>query len=282
MPIRRRTPLNPAQNVAVSSVATFDLPVDRRYHGIHLEYRNSGTGVLKTQALIATEITRIELLLNGIVQRTLKPGWIKALYALKGIALPDGYIPLDFSLPWMRDTAHEDAGAWSVRGNVATFQIAVTLGAGAVASKLDGFTEDDDVQAPFLIAKNTVIRPPVSGVGITTVGQLPTKGLFRNLHCFEQAANDIKSVRLKVDNREVYYLTRDRANYMAGRYGMVAQAGLFPVMFDGLNRWDHVLPSHAAAGNVPLAGGAFPTTIEFDMAVANTFDMVCEYIAPGV
>lgn len=286
MALRRTTPMPNASNVAAGTTATFDLPVDRRYHTVWIEYRNSGTGALKTQALIATDITRIDVKLNGQVVRSMKPAWIAAICALHGHGLQDGFIPLYFSEPWQRTPGQEDSGAWQLRGNVSTFQIDVVLAAGAVNPQLKGFTEDDEeTNQPFMISKVVSLKPPVPGVGIMTVNQFPVRGFYRHLYLFETAANDIKSVRLKLDNKELYYLTRDQSNILCRRYGMAPQAGMFAVKFDGVNRWDHGIPSHNNVGNgLPgfVQGPGYATTLEFDMAVANTFDLVGEYLSPGL
>jgi Viral coat protein P2 N-terminal domain len=278
MALRRLTPLVNAANVAANSVATFNLPVDRRYHAVWLQYLTTAD-VAKTQALIAAEILRIDIKLNGNIVRSLKPAWIAAIAAFHGFPMQPGFIPLWFSEPWQRDPGSEDAGAWALRGNVTTFQIDVTFGA-AVTPKLRGFTEDDEVTGPLFIKQTRQVRPSVSGVGITTINDFPVKGIYQNLYMFETAANDIKSFRLKVDNKELYFLTRDQANVLAYRYLNTPQAGLFAAKLAAVNRWDHGVPSHANAGGMLLNGGAYPITMEVDMAVANTFDMVSEFLTP--
>ena len=264
-------------NVVTGSVATVDLPVDRRYHNVVLEYKRDGA--LATWAQIKADIALIEIELNGIVQRSIKPAQLEAMHAFRGHVDQDGYVTLHFSEWWARLPDGEDGQAWNVRGNVRTFQIKVTLNAGAHTVALKAFHQHDGGivnggAVPFKSAKRYISQTvPVSAVGVFTLTQLPRDGLFKSFYCFETADGDIERVRITVDSVEVYDMTRDQAEAMLPRDG-VKQAGVFPVIFDVQNRLSDGLLTRNNQG------GVLNIRTEFTMGAANPFDMVAEYLAP--
>lgn len=263
-------------NVVPGSTATLNVSVDRRYHHIRLEFKRGGA--LATRAQILTDITLIELKINGRVLRSIKPSFLFAMQALRGHSPPDGYIDLFFSEPWMRLPTGEDQLAWNVKDQASTFQIDVDIAAGVptpvlqAVSYVDGGTNENGQLIPWRAAKRWVTQViPVSATGPYTLNTMPLPGLYKAIYLFEDTDNDVSAVRLKVDSVELYNLTRDRAEAGLPING-TAQAGVFPVIFDYGNRLSEGISTHTPNGN------KLPWDLEIEMAAANPVTMVAEFM----
>ncbi len=263
-------------NVVAGSVATLNVAVDRRYHRTVLEFWRGGA--LATWAQIVSDITLIELKINGRVLRSFKPSFLRAMQGLRGHVTPDGYIDLFFSEPWARTIEGEDGMAWAVKDQASTFQIDVHIASGVPTPALNAVSHVDsgrDVNGKliqWLRAKRYTSQVvPVVATGIFTLNSLPVSGLYKGLYLFEDTAGDIASVRIKVDSVEVYNMTRAQAEASLPRDG-VAQTGVFPVILDDGNRVAEGLGTHTPSGQL------IPMEIEFEMAAANAFTLFAEYL----
>ena len=272
MTLRRAIPLPAFTNVVAGSTATLDLPVDRRYHHIMLEYRQGAGGTLATEAQILAQVEEIRININGVTQRKFTPAKLFSMLKTEGYAPGAGFIPIYFSEPWRRTTSGEDNLAWNMNGNASTFQIEVDLAPAAATPKLGGYQSTDQVAGPLQgIKRFTNMTVPIVAVGDYTLTQLPLDGAYQRIHCFETAVADITRVKILAGEVAIYDMTRDQQREHVKEQGGTPQDGVFQILFDPTRRLPDVLPTVTAAGRVNLR-------LDFTMANANPFDLLAEVI----
>ncbi|PCJ90943.1 MAG: hypothetical protein COA52_09680 [Hyphomicrobiales bacterium] len=261
-------------NVQPNTTATIDLPVDRRYHVLWIKYKTNAN-----RATIETDILRIKVMLNGIVQWEISPKELFAIYERHGYTFIDGYLPLFFSEPWRRSPAGEDSTGWQLFGNIRTFQIDVEIAPGANAPALECFSQYDRKPGGLgLIRKYTRQQVPVAATGPHTLNNVPGSGSLHGFHCFETTQGDIANVRVKVNDFEVFNADRALAEALIQPAGGKPVAGMFPVAFDATERVADRIDQALAVGN-QVTRSEFQ--LEFEMVVANPFFLVWEFIGPA-
>lgn len=262
-------------NVAPNTTATIDLPVDRRYHVLWLKYKTNAT-----RPVIEADITRIKVMLNGIVQWEISPKELLAIYERHGYSFIDGYLPLFFSEPWRRSAIGEDNTAWQLFGNIRTFQIDIEIAPTAVAPTLECFSQYDRMRGDLgLIRKYVRQQVPVAATGPHPLNNVPGSGSLHGFHCFEQAQGDISNVRVKVNDFEAYNADRSLAEALIQPAGGKPVAGMFPVAFDATERVADRIDQAVATSNGQAIRSEFQ--IEFEMVQANAFFLVWEFIGPA-
>ncbi|MFA7638011.1 MAG: major capsid protein P2 [Parvibaculum sp.] len=271
---RRTVPLATINGVASPGRATIDMPADRRYHTIILEYRENG--VLANQAAIEAALTNISIKLDGTAQREFSAAQLNVMNAHRGAAYAyqAGYLFIHFSEPWQKRWEDADRMAWSLQNNAQTFQIEVDIAAGRTSPTLTAFAVVDNVVAPLLMRKTRRINVPVTAIGTRTEANLPRQiGDYSMLHCFETAANNISGVKVYVDQQLAFDRSRGRNNAVLTTKGFVAAAAVFHINFEEDGTPLLPLPMKRTDRS-PV--GEF--RIDFDMAAANSFNILAEYI----
>lgn len=271
---KRTVPLATINGVASPGRATIDLPADRRYHTIVLEYRENN--VLVTQANMELAITNISIKLDGTSQREYSAAQLNVMNAHRGpeYAYQNGLLFIYFAEPWQNRYEDGDLMAWSLQNNAQTFQIEIDIAAGRVSPTLTAFAVVDDVVAPLIMRKTRRINVPVTAIGTRTEANLPRQiGDYSMLHCFETAANNISAVKVYVDQVLAYDRSRLRNNAVLATKGFVPAAAVFHLNFEEDRTQRFPLSMRNKAGR-PV--GEF--RIDFDMAAANSFNIVAEYI----
>lgn len=273
--MRRIAELGSFQNVVAGSKATLDLPVDRRYHSLKIGYKRSGAAA--TRAQMESSISLIRLLLDGVVQWELSAKQLFATHDIHGYPVTSGVLPLFFSEPWRRSPAGEDNLAWAVQGEVRTFQVEIDIAGTAVSPALECYSEFDNVQAPLApIRKFTRQQVPVAATGLHTLDQIPGIGNLHALHCFEAAANDVKSIRAELEQQIVFEAPRYIADELNKAHGGAPVAGVFSLRFDRTERVSDMLGNQFVTANG--ARGRRPVRFLFDMVNASPFTLLYEFI----
>lgn len=265
---RRRLRLPSFNAVGAGQTATLNLPTGVRYHNIKMFYKDNAT-----KASIIAAINEVRIKIDGKVQRTFKPDELYKVYAANGVNFIAGLLPIYFSEPWRRNATSEDILAWGTVG-VGTFQIEVDIKSTATAPKLHAFAVVDNVQAQLVdIIKWRRQNIPNNETGLLTLNTLSKKPneVYQRMHCFETAANDINSVDIKLDAFQAFDNdgVTNKAN-MADQ-GMVAQDGVFHIIFDETQRIEDGLPVVDRNGTV-----VSNFELNFDMAEANSFLLLSE------
>lgn len=283
MSVRRTVPITNIVNVAAGQIATVDLPVDRRYHAVVLQYAESGT--LANLATMEAAITRISVKLDGRVQRQYSAAELNVLNAARGLAFQAGLIPIWFSDPTSRTPQGEDSLAWPLEGNKETFQIEVEIASGRTAPTLKGWSLVDNMRGPNntrlplgAIVTTRKFQVGVSSTGIRTLtSDIPrTLGDIRAMHFFETAANDITDVLIEVDQFKTFERNRTLNDAILRQLEYVPDPAVFSVLFDETGRVQDRLPMRRADGSLVAE-----LRVDATMAVANDFSLLVEYVGPA-
>jgi hypothetical protein len=283
MSVRRTVPITNIVNVAAGQTATIDLPTERRYHALFLEYRESGA--LVNQATMETAIESIVVKLDGRAQREFTAAELNVLNALRGLPFQAGLIPIWFSDPTVRTPAGEDSLAWALEGNKQTFQVEVKIAAGRTAPTLTGYSEVDNMRGPNgsllplgAIVKTRKFQVGVSATGIRTLtSDIPTTlGDIRALHFFEDTADDISNVLVQVDQVTAFERTRTINDSVLTQLGYTVDAAVYHVLFDETRRVQDRLPMTRSNGQ-----RIAELRVDATMAAARDFTLLAEYIGPA-
>jgi len=242
MPTRRKIPLNKIEGVSAGGRATIDLRTDVRYHSIFLEYDTDTAGGA-TEANMETEVTNIDINIDGVTQRKASSSQIFDINRTKNVApvvgngTAPGYIPILFSEPQRETQVEKEATAWGM-GGVSDFQIEIDIANndGQVPS-LKGFAIVDDAQEPPLGIvkwKRNVIQ--VAGAGELVYSLNTERGeSYQSLFMFEGQAGDIDDYLIEWDGVKIADLTEyQHAAYIASMFNgnIDAVSGLIHLPFD--------------------------------------------------
>lgn len=277
---RRTVPVANISGVAAGQVATIDLPLGRRYHGILLSYSESGTPA--NQATMDAAITNIKVIINSRTQREYSAAELRVLNAVMGApyAFQAGVLPIYFAEPWRRTPGGEDALAWPAYTSlgIQSFQLEVTIAAGAPAPALTAKAIIDQPDpktlkfGPIITTRRRAISP--GGTGTYTLLDMPKNlGDYRALHCFEDTAGDISAVRATLDQLTAFDRSDAENTALLNIGGYVPQTALFHVIFDEDRRLGDGLPMMRGDGTL-----VSEFTLEFDMAAANPFTLIAEML----
>lgn len=254
---------------------TNDLPRDRRYHVLFLEF-NCDAG--NTLADIKASIGKIRILLNGVEQWNITATKLISLYQQRGLPVFDGFLPIYFSEEQARTKMEEVNLAWDVTDRrISSFQIEVEIKAGVVNPSLEAHAEyvpGNPAAGIGLIKKlmGQTVQVATAGARAVTIDTLPPIGGLHALHCFEAAAGDIERIALKVDTVEEFAADRALADILNKRHGHTSIPGVFSVRFNRSGDMGYALPTMGPGGRQPIF------ELSFDMANASSFDLVHEYL----
>tara|TARA_R110002074_G_scaffold67298_1_gene158510 strand:- start:4787 stop:5647 length:861 start_codon:yes stop_codon:yes gene_type:complete len=280
---RSTVPIANIAGVGAGQTTTIDLPTNRRYHALYLEYRESG--VMVTKANMEAAILNIRISLNSRVQREYSAAELNVMNAVNGArwVYQNGIIAIFFSEPWRRSAGGEDALAWSLAGNgVNSFQIEIEVAAGRVSPSFVGraivdYAKMPDGKAflplgPIVTTRRRTIT--VSGTGSRSLIDFPRElGNYNRLHAFEDTAGDIASLRVNV-NSTIVFDRSDALNIaILSNGGFVPQTALFHAVFDDDQRVGDGLPMRLVDGSL-----VSELSLEYDMAVASNFVVISELI----
>ena len=268
--MRRFVTTNSFVAVAAGQTATLDLPTGPVYHGLQLSYA-TGTAGGATAANIADEVTAVRIMVNGKVQRRFSGRDLIAINAYHGRPFREGILPIYFAEPWRRSIQGEDALAWGT-ADVDTLQVEVDLGDAATNPKLSCRVTKDDVRRPMgPIVKWRKYQVPITVAGVNTITNLPRTDPYFALHC---DSDEIKSLAVKVDQTDVLDGTRAQLHGEAIDFGAkVPQADWTHIDFARTNRVADTQNMVDAAGMAVRE-----LRFDFDMAAANSFDVVAEIL----
>ncbi|MDO8840425.1 MAG: major capsid protein P2 [Parvibaculum sp.] len=268
----RTVPLATINGVASPGRATIDMPADRRYHCIMLEYRENG--VLVTQANMELALTNISIRLDGTAQREFSAAQLNVMNALRGMAYQNGRLFIWFREPWHSRLEDQDRMAWSLQRNAQTFQIEVDIAAGRTNPTLTASAVVDNVVAPLIMRKTRRLNVPVTSTGVRTEANMHRSiGDYSMLHCFEATANDISAVKVYVDQVLAFDRTRLLNNAVLTARGFTPAAAVFHINFEEFGTPLLPLPMRRGDG-----GAVGELRFDFDMAAAASFNILAEYI----
>lgn len=274
---------NSLNSVGVGQTATLDLPVGGRvYHAVFLYY-DTTTANGGDQTNIEAEIDRIRVLIDGRVQRDVKPSELFSMLAFDGQSFQqngaaEGIIPIWFSEPWNRSVTSEDALGWGTE-DVNTLQIEVDIAAGAGTPTLHARALIERVARPLgPIVKYRRHRVPVSATGWVQFTTLPKDQSYFRLHCFENTDGDITEAKVVVDQVNEFNAERFEIDSYYTDLGLSPQTAHFVVAFDPTQRIADTLDPAIVNGRGQVVARVSELRAEFNMGAANAFDMVTEEV----
>jgi len=147
--------LSGIQGVGAGAVATLDIPVGRRYHGIKCFV--SGTFNAATSFDPAELVASVRLLCNGVVMRDLLPADVINISKLNNLvpSTANGELPFFFSEPWRASITGEEATSWDlIGGNVQTFTLEITFNSVSVTGAFAITNLAVAIQAEFDYGRN--------------------------------------------------------------------------------------------------------------------------------
>lgn len=263
---RRKDNLPSFNAVGAGQTATVNLPTNRRYHKLFINYKGNAN-----KATMEADIEEIRILVDGNVQRRFSAADLFKVNALNGIGVTPGFLPIYFSEPWRRNAIGEDALAWGMydRG---TFQIEIDIASGATSPTLSGAYVYDNVAQPLMnIMKWRKQSVGVTSTGLLTHSTLSKTDIYHRIHCFETAAGDIADVSIELDGLNVYDFTDAENTILLADAGLVTQSDAFHIVFDETQRVDDGLKMF-----YPDGSKISDFIIDFNMSVANDFTMLIE------
>lgn len=279
MALRYHTDMPSFSSVGAGQTATIDLPATGVYYDCTLEYRESGS--LAAKADTEAAITEIRVKINGEVQRRYSAEELYDLNQYHGISPQDGYLPIFFAEPWMRDPISEDALAWGMN-DVQSFQIEVDIDSGATSPTLSAVaTKTRENRNLGAIKKIRKFNVSVAGTGITNFQTLPRLDSYCALHAHSANIDDVK---VTVDNVEIFDLTDDQVEqHTMNQPELTPISGWFHVDFSPTRRIQDLLPMVSPKevdknGRVKSAQRVQDFQVDFNMSSAASFDLLTETI----
>lgn len=261
--------------VAAGQRATLDIPPGPTFHGLWLEYKESGA--LAAKADMESDITMIRVKLNGKVQREFSPTQLFAILAAYGQPVTTGYIYIPFSEPWTRTPDGEDALAWGTAAGVESFQITIDIAGGANAPQLGAFAEVDFISRPIgLIKKWRSNQVPITKTGINNYSpEIEPLDAYAAIHCF---SSNITALEVETDRQERFEGPKTLIDALYKAKGITPQTGVTHVMFNNTFRaWDSLaMVTTNSKGEVN--GKVKQFNIDFNMSSATTFTAISETI----
>ncbi len=247
--------------------ATLDVPPTDIYHSLHITHKRSG--VLATQAQMEAEIERIEIEINGTVQRSFTPAQLFKMHALYGVAVSAGHIPIYFSEPWARSAQGEDSKAWGTQ-DVETFTVVVKLASGATAPSLECHAEVELGNRPMgLIEKWSNYTVPVSAIGVTPWN--PNIEPLDSYYGITAFSGDITDFSIRVDNRDRKEASLALLNATLTNKELVPQTDVVHMLFNDTLRVSDSLPMKLGQ-NAKVRN----FRVDFTLDAANSFEVITQ------
>lgn len=228
------------QGVSPGGIATVNVPVNRRYHSMRIQFTNAAG----TPTDATTIASLIELVVNGVVIRSGTPAtFINIAKCMGNYTAAVGSVPLFFTEPWRNELPNSsEATSWDMFGQ-ATFVVRITFlspgGGVGVSSILADFDSKRNLKrdaagnmVPFLaIIKQTDISI-VAASGQNDVTTIPTSYPIQRIFT-DINANAVSSVQFFGDNNvKVLESTTAENNLMLAANNINASAFAYPIVFD--------------------------------------------------
>ncbi len=245
------------QGVAAGNTAIFQLPTDRRYHEILLEYGSNAVPA-PTLAQMDDEIDLIRIKANSTSIREFKPSELAAVMSNKLGHVANGFIPIMFSEPWRATRLEEEAFSLNAKG-FASLEVQIIFKSGTFIPTLSGdfsFDYRQDNNRAFMKWERHNV--PLSSAGAHEWVTLDKVGALSTLHILSP---NVTRVRVLSEGVEVLDRTKASNRELLKGQGFGVDSNIFPVMFDYTGYADDVLPLVKTQGNATVPVSTFMTQI---------------------
>lgn len=230
--MRNYIPINGIEGVATGSVATANIPVNRRYHALKV-FLSANNGAATTDPTDILDYIRIYV--NGVVMRDITPAEAIAIASLNGITAAAGELPIYFSEPWRATVIGEESVSWDLFGQTKmTLELKYKTGLTAITTS---------IQCEFDYARNVsngqLFLAPIKQLAVNynaTGGQydlvtLPIRFPIQRL-LLGASTGTISAVEVDRDNEKVLDTTNAQNLAYLKDHGILGTAFSFPIVFD--------------------------------------------------
>ena len=252
------------QGVGSSSIATVNVPVNRRYHSMRILATNAA-GTLTDATTI---ISLVELVVNGVVIRSGLPATFINIAKTYRYTPATGEIPIFFTEFWRNEDPNAaEITSWDMFGQQ-TFVVRLTFLAPGGGVGVQSILADYDTKrnlrrdpitkqlVPFLaIVKQTDISI-VAASGTNDVTTIPTAWPIQRIYT-DISANAISSVQFYADdNAKVWEATKAENAIILNANDITATFFEYPIIFDYDDRIESNLKTSTLDLRVVTTGAA--------------------------
>lgn len=264
--MRRINFINGISGVAPGGVATLNMPLNRRYHGVKLfaSVTDNGSGSASTDPVEI--IDYVKLIVNGIVIRDLTPMQIRKIaQANSGGNAATDHIQLFFSEPARATVLGEESTSWDMFGQD-TFVIELKLKAGTTNPSVTtqaSFDFDRNIDPGTGKSFLNIVKQHAltynAPAGALDIVNLPITLPFQRIH-IEPSTGTVSECEVSADGETVFEATKEQNDALHLDYGIDSPFG-FSVIFDHeqqvtsplkVRRQLNLKPTFSAANNAVI------------------------------
>jgi hypothetical protein len=268
--MRLQTLINGVEGVTAGGVASVNIPIGRRYHG--LKIFATGTDGTDPYTDPADIVARCRLIVNGVVMRDLTPAQIRAIATLNGQTVGNNEIPIFFSEPWRASITGEEATSWDMTGQTKfTLEIEIKSGVTTPACKVLAaydFGRNVSDGKPFLSIVKQLSYNYNAPSGEFEIVSLPTRYPISRV-LLTASTGTISKVEVYRDSQKVLEATAAENTRILADYGLDASKWTYPVVFD---------PEQQVSSALLIAR---EMNLRVTSSAANTLTAVLEHRANG-
>lgn len=235
--MRRINYINGISGVAPGGVATLNMPLERRYHGLKIfaSVTETVAGNTTPSTDPADVIDGVKLIVNGVVIRDLTPSQIVKLVQANfgGVAVSD-HIPVFFSEPTRATIIGEETTAWDMFGQT-TFVLELKLKSGTTNPQVTvqasyDFSRNKNNGVPFVsIVKQHALTYNAPS-GDFDIVNLPIDLPIQRLH-IDASTGTVGPVEVEADGETVHEATKAENDALHLDYGIDSPFD-YSVIFD--------------------------------------------------
>jgi hypothetical protein len=257
------------RSVTAGSPSAIVMPLGVTYESINLRFTIAG--VPATAAEIANQVTKVKATIDGDSKIDASATELLAIlnfwnsrYGMTNVI--EGVLRVGLSRPFDQEIDAQDGPAWGcavgVPGGVNSFNLEVTLGAGATIDGIEGFAE---VTRPTPLGRHLVIRrisDNQAAAGDRVMADWPrldTDVAWYAIHIDKAGGtgNPIREVQLKIDQKdEIERCAYGHIRSTFQRYGLTQQTGFTHIPFARRGRPLEALPAVFQDGRLTLGTAA--------------------------
>lgn len=218
--------------VVAGGVATVNLDVGRRYHGLSFYYKGNAA-----QATIEADILYIYLYVNTVLIREIIPSELFNENAANGRAFNLGEIPIFFSEPWRASVMSEEATAWDMFGQL-SFTAKLAIAGAAVAPAVTGVSQYDYLRnvdqsgAPALNIVKWVRNSFNLSLGQQILTQFEKGKLYQRQTFTTTAGNELSAFLVTLNGQVQRNVTRTEIANVVDAYQITQQAATSLLYWD--------------------------------------------------
>lgn len=227
--MRNITFINGVEGVIPSGVATVNIPIDRRYHGLKLFVNG-------TAAAVASDVvSRVRIFVNGQIMRDLTATQAQKIFQLNGQTFDPLEIPLAFSEPWRASVLGEEATSWDLFGVAkCTLEVTFTAEAAPTLQVQGAYDYAKNVTGDgksFLAIVKQLQQVYTNPVGTLDIVNIPTSNPIQRI-LMQTSAGTISSLEVYRASEKIHEGPVAQNTRWLADHKLDGTAFTFPIVFD--------------------------------------------------